>query len=52
MKKQFQSIDNSINNLATCKLELKDLESLNKAISENNKNNANINDQLKMIFNK
>ena len=46
MKKQFQSIDNSINNLATCKLELKDLESLNKAISENNKNNANINDQL------
>ena len=46
MKKQFQSIDNSINNLATCKLELKDLESLNKAISENNKNNANINDQI------
>ena len=46
MKKQFQSIDNSINNLATCKLELKDLESLNKATSENNKNNANINDQI------
>ena len=42
MKKQFKSIDNSINNLASSKLELKDLESLNKAISENNKNNSNI----------
>ena len=46
MKKQFKNIDNSINNLATCKLELKDLESLNKAISENNKNNENINEQI------
>ena len=42
MKKQFQNIDNSINNLATCKLELKDLESLNTKIAENNKNNVNI----------
>ena len=46
MKKQFKSIDNSINNLASSKLELKDLESLNKAISENNKNNSNINEQI------
>ena len=46
MKKQFKSIDNSINNLASSKLELKDLESLNKAISENNKNNENINEQI------
>ena len=46
MKKQFKSIDNTINNLASSKLELKDLESLNKAISQNNKNNANINEQI------
>ena len=46
MKKQFKSIDNNINNLASSKLELKDLESLNKAISENNKNNSNINEQI------
>ena len=46
MKKQFQSIDNSINNLATCKLELKDLESLNAKIAENNKKNAGINEEI------
>ena len=46
MKKQFKSIDNSINNLVSCKLEIKDLESLNKAISENNKNNSNKNDEI------
>ena len=46
MKKQFKSIDNSINNLVSCKLEIKDLESLNKAISENNKNNSNKNEEI------
>ena len=46
MKKQFKSIDNSINNLISCKLEIKDLESLNKAISENNKNNSNKNEEI------
>ena len=46
MKKQFKSIDNSINNLVNCKLEIKDLESLNKAISENNKNNSNKNEEI------
>ena len=46
MKKQFKSIDNSINNLVNCKIEVKDLESLNSKISENNKNNININNQI------
>ena len=46
MKKQFKSIDNSINNLVNCKIEIKDLESLNSKISENNKNNININNQI------
>ena len=46
MKKQFKTIDNSINNLAKSKIELKDLESLNKAISENNKKNSNINERI------
>ena len=46
MKKQFKNIDNSINNLISCKLEIKDLESLNKAILENNKNNSNKNEEI------
>ena len=46
MKKQFKSIDNSINNLVNCKIEVKDLESLNSKISENNKNNINFNNQI------
>ena len=38
MKKQFKNIDNSINNLINSKIEIKDLESINNKISENNKN--------------
>ena len=46
MKKQFKNIDNSLNNLINCKIELKDLESLNNKVSEMNKNNMNINNQI------
>ena len=46
MKKQFKNIDNSINNLINSKIEIKDLESINKKISENNKNHMTIHNEL------
>ena len=46
MKKQFKNIDNSINNLINSKIEIKDLESINNKISENNKNHINIHNEL------
>ena len=46
MKKQFKNIDNTINNLINCKIEIKDLESINNKISENNKNHINIHNEL------
>ena len=55
MKKQFNSIDNSINNLAKNKIEYKDFESINNKIIENNKNSINltnhINDDIEKIKN-
>ena len=46
MKKQFNSIDNSINNLAKNKIEYKDFESINNKIIENNKNSINLTNQI------
>ena len=46
MKKQFNNIDNSINNLIKNKIEYKDFESINNKIIENNKNSINANNQL------
>jgi len=46
MKKQFNNIDNSINNLIKNKIEYKDFEAINNKIIENNKNSINANNQL------
>ena len=46
MKKQFKNIDNGINNLINSKIEIKDLESINNKISENNKNHINTHNEL------
>ena len=47
MKKQFKNIDNGINNLINSKIEIKDLESINNKISENNKNHINTHNELR-----
>ena len=46
MKKQFKSIDNSINNLIKSKIEFKDLEALTEKLKENNKTDLNNNNQI------
>ena len=46
MKKQFNNIDNSINNLIKNKIEYKDFEAINNKIIENNKNAINVNNQV------